>query len=79
MSADGVDEEWTAQECAEHVGVQPVTWRSYSNRPSKEHPAPKPKRYVGRTPVWSANAVREWHRTRPGSPVENAPKAGRRK
>ncbi len=80
MSADlesTADEEWTAEKCAEYVGVQPVTWRSYSYRPTRENPAPAPVRHIGRTPLWSANAVREWKAKRPGSPVVNAPTAER--
>lgn len=79
MSADlesTADEEWTAEQCAEYVGVKPVTWRSYSHRPTRDNPAPKPKRYVGRTPLWSAREVKEWDARRPGSPVVNAPTAG---
>lgn len=55
-------EEWTAQECAQHIGTTPGTWRSYTARGQ----APSPVRHVGRTPVWDADQVRAWAATRPG-------------
>lgn len=60
---------WTAQQCADHIGVALRTWHAYVYRPTRDHPAPKPVDKIGRTPVWSPDEVREWHRNRPGSPI----------
>lgn len=51
-------EEWTVQQCADHTGVKPATWRSYVARGQ----APQPARRVGATPVWDAAQIREWKR-----------------
>ncbi|MBF6460138.1 hypothetical protein IU433_13945 [Nocardia puris] len=64
-----LDELWTAKQCADYIGVAPVTWRSYIYRPAKDHPAPKPVTKIGSTPLWLPSAVREWHENRPGSPI----------
>lgn len=54
---------WRAQQCADHIGATPVTWRGYVSRGQ----AP---RSVGeldaRTPLWDADAVRNWNADRPG-------------
>ncbi|QHO90283.1 hypothetical protein CWT12_01530 [Actinomyces sp. 432] len=60
----GPAEEWTASQCAEHIGVSPRTWRSYAARGNAG--APAPRRHVGRTPVWDADEVRTWAASRPG-------------
>jgi predicted DNA-binding transcriptional regulator AlpA len=56
-----VDEWETAQVLAylEEQGrpLSRATWYSYVSRGQ----APKPVRYVGRTPLFDADAVREWH------------------
>jgi len=57
-------EEWTADQCAAHIGVAHDTWRSYVSRGNAG--APKPVRHVGRTPLWNADEVRQWHAQRPG-------------
>jgi hypothetical protein len=59
-------EEWTRDQVTAWLAEQgrpvaPVTWSSYVTRG-----APKPCRHVGRTPLWNAQAVREWHARRPG-------------
>lgn len=52
-------EEWTVRQCADHLGIQPGTWRSYVARGQ----APKPTRHLDqRTPLWSAAEVRAWQR-----------------
>jgi hypothetical protein len=51
-------EEWTADRCATQWGILPRTWHSYVARGQ----APKPARHVGRTPLWDADAVRDWPR-----------------
>ncbi|MBF6332461.1 transcriptional regulator [Nocardia transvalensis] len=62
----GEAEEWSAQECADYLEVKLRTWHSYVYRPARDNPAPQPKRWVGRTPVWDAHEVREWKKARPG-------------
>lgn len=54
------DNEWTADQCAEHLGIQRDTWTSYVYRKAKGNAAPDPIRYIGRTPLWDAAAVREF-------------------
>nr|WP_234456641.1 hypothetical protein [Corynebacterium macginleyi] len=66
---------WTINQCAEHCGITPTTWRSYRNR-GRTHPSPQPVTHLdGRTPLWDAAEVRAWHSSRPGSPVRNAPQS----
>lgn len=70
--ADTGRELWTVHQCAEHCGITATTWRSYRSR-STLNPSPKPvARLDGRTPLWDAGEVREWHASRPGSPVRNS-------
>lgn len=60
-------EEWTARQCAEHIGVKPSTWRAYVARGQ----APRPSRYLDqRTPLWSAAEVRAWDRPRQAARAE---------
>ncbi|MFC9874895.1 hypothetical protein [Nocardia salmonicida] len=61
-------EMWRVEHCAAYIGVEPKTWTSYTARPPKEHPIPKPIR-IGRTPLWVADEIKEWHANRPGSPI----------
>ncbi len=56
--------EWTAQDCADYIGVAVSTFRGYVTRGDCD--APRPVRHVGRTPVWDAAEVRAWHEARPG-------------
>ena len=56
-------EEWTVQQCAEHVGIKASTWRSYVARDQ----APQPIRRIGATPVWDAAQIRAWRRPGQGS------------
>ena len=61
----------TGEDCANHIGVTPATWRNYSANNRTPH-------YVvatilGKTRLWDAEEVRNWHTDRPGSPVRNAP------
>lgn len=53
-----MSEEWTAAQCATAWGIKPRTWHGYVAREQ----APKPVRHVGRTPVWDAEAVRNYPR-----------------
>ncbi len=62
---------WTAQQCAEYIGVEVRTWHSYVYRPTKRNPAPEPVDKIGSTPVWDSDAVKVWHAARPGSPIAN--------
>jgi hypothetical protein len=60
-------EEWTREQVTAWLAEQgrpcaPATWSSYVTRAG----APKPYRHVGRTPLWDAQAVREWHARRAG-------------
>ncbi|MFE0532032.1 hypothetical protein ACFW0V_30965 [Micromonospora parva] len=61
-------EEWTTAEVLAYLAEQgrPITantWYSYVSRQQ----APAPTRYIGRTPVWSPEEVRQYDReaTRP--------------
>jgi hypothetical protein len=53
---------WRAQQCAEHIGAAPVTWRGYVSR--GQAPAPVAE-LDARTPLWDADDVRDWHTARP--------------
>lgn len=67
---------WTVHQCAEHCDITATTWRSYRSRGTL-NPSPEPvARLDGRTPLWDADEVREWHASRPGSPVRNSPGRG---
>ncbi|KAB3522884.1 hypothetical protein GC425_04065 [Corynebacterium sp. zg254] len=72
MDADTGRELWTGEDCADHVGITPATWRNYS----ANHRTPA---YVatilGKTRLWDAEDVKAWHANRPGSPVKNHPTA----
>lgn len=59
---------WRAERCADYIGVKRATWIAYNARRTKEWPAPRPT-YVGRTPLWDAEEVKQWHAGRPGSPI----------
>lgn len=62
LSLDPAREWWTRDEVAEHCGG--ITPAAVSNYVSKGlMPAPE---YIGRTPMWDAEKVREWHANRPG-------------
>lgn len=63
---------WTAQDCADHWGISPITWRSYVSRGQ----APAPSTRISRTPLWDPATVRAWPRpgrgkTRHGTPRRN--------
>ncbi|MBP2367097.1 hypothetical protein [Pseudonocardia parietis] len=58
---------WTADDCAEHWGVQVGTWNSYVSR--GQAPAPLPAPGPAGRKVWDAGEVRSWDR----------PGAGRRR
>lgn len=55
--------EWTNQQCADALGIKPVTWRAYVQRGH----APQPLRHVGRTPVFDAAQIVTWERPGPGA------------
>jgi predicted site-specific integrase-resolvase len=52
---------WTTKEIADYIGVEPSTVRTYNKRGF----LPKPTSYVGRTPVWTALTIKDWHAKRP--------------
>jgi len=56
-------EEWTSDRCAAEWSVKVRTWHGYVAKGQ----APKPLRRVGRTPVWSAEQVRNWERPGQGA------------
>lgn len=61
---------WLGEDCASFIGVSPATWRTYSaNGRTPAHVAT----ILGNSRLWDADEVREWHASRPGSPVRNAP------
>ncbi|WP_280273358.1 helix-turn-helix transcriptional regulator [Nocardia wallacei] len=62
---------WTAQQCADYIGVKLRTWHGYVKRPTRENPAPKPVDKIGSTPVWDSSEVKAWQAARPGSPIAN--------
>lgn len=66
---------WRGSDCANHCGVSPSTWRSYTRAKNKINP-PQPATHLdARTPLWYADEVKDWHANRPGSPVTNHPTA----
>ncbi|MBH0778835.1 hypothetical protein [Nocardia bovistercoris] len=70
---------WTAQQCADYVGVKLNTWHGYVSRPALNNPAPQPKDRVGDTPLWDIDEVKEWQATRPGPGNREPKKRGPRK
>jgi hypothetical protein len=59
-----VSDRWTTDEVIDYLAEQgrpmePRTWRAYAAR--GRAPAPT---YVGRTPTWDPEDVRQWHATR---------------
>lgn len=61
---------WRGVDCANHVGIQPNTWRTYVSTGR----APQPVANLGdRMPLWDANEVKTWNQTRPGSPIKTTP------
>lgn len=56
-------EEWTSDQCAAEWSVKVRTWHGYVAKGK----APKPIRHVNRTPVWSADQVRDWERPGQGA------------
>ncbi|WP_147404217.1 helix-turn-helix transcriptional regulator [Nocardia panacis] len=69
MSRADPDTWWTAQQCADYIGVKLRTWHGYVNRPTKTNPAPKPIDKIGSTPVWDSREVIAWNESRPGDPI----------
>lgn len=62
LSASNMTQEWTTAEVLEYLASQgrtitDATWYSYVSRGQ----APAPARYVGRTPVWRPDEIREFH------------------
>lgn len=56
---------WRVKECAAHCGLTPSSWRAYS---AKGRTPESVGSLDTKTPLWDAEAVREWHMSRPGSP-----------
>lgn len=69
--AEDTSEELLLAEAAVLAGVKPKTWSGYVTRGQ----APAPVRRVGRTPLWDADEVRAWVRSRPGQGSRSTPRA----
>ncbi|MDT9407891.1 hypothetical protein [Corynebacterium rouxii] len=64
---------WTGPECADYIGVTPATWRNYSANERTPHYVAT---ILGKTRLWDADEIKNWHTNRPGSPAtskEHAP------
>ncbi|MGV0391524.1 helix-turn-helix transcriptional regulator [Corynebacterium phoceense] len=59
---------WRVKECAEHCGIKPSTWTTYS---AQGRTPESVGHFDQRTPLWDAEEVKAWHAARPGSPVKN--------
>lgn len=59
---------WRVKECAEHCGIKPSTWTTYS---AQGRTPESVGHFDQRTPLWDAKEVKAWHAARPGSPVKN--------
>lgn len=54
----------TAAEAAAHLGVSKTT--VYTNHRDREKTGfPQPARYIGRTPVWTAEQLDQWRKAHP--------------
>ncbi|MBM4469808.1 hypothetical protein GS982_20430 [Rhodococcus hoagii] len=51
---------WTAQDCADYLGIKPRTWHAYVRRPGVQNPVPQPVAKFGATPIWKSDDVREY-------------------
>lgn len=70
--ADTGRELWRVMDCAAHVGITSRTWTNYAANGR----TPEPVAHLdGRTPLWDAEEVQNWHAKRPGSPVKKHPTA----
>jgi hypothetical protein len=58
-------ERWTADQCAEHVGITTSTWRDYVADGRAPAPLPGYDPHTGRK-TWDPTTVRSWHTHRPG-------------
>lgn len=58
-----MDEQWTHDDIAAHLGVKPHSVRRYRVRDST---FPAPDGYVGRTPWWRPEVIVAWAAARPG-------------
>lgn len=66
---------WRAIDCAEHCGITRGTWANYAANGRVPEPVAMLDRH---SPLWAADDVITWHANRPGSPVKNHPRRGRR-
>lgn len=55
-------EQWSTAEVADYLGVKPRTVTQYRSREL----LPEPDGYLGRTPWWQPDTIKQWHQTRPG-------------
>lgn len=55
------DDMWTTTQVAKYLGVQLATVSSYRGRGQM----PAPDMTIGRTHVWRAGRIIEWHKNRP--------------
>ena len=58
-------ERWTAEQCAQHVGITTSTWRNYVADHRAPAPLPGYDPHTGRK-TWDPDTVRTWHTHRPG-------------
>lgn len=65
IDAETRRELWRVNECAGHCDLTPSSWRAYS---SKGRTPEAVGSLDAKTPLWDAEAVREWQASRPGSP-----------
>ncbi|QDZ41910.1 hypothetical protein [Corynebacterium sp. sy039] len=59
---------WVTSQCAEHCGCSNGTFSSYVSRSI----APEPVGHFNRERLWDAEAVKEWHASRPGRGVRRS-------
>lgn len=57
LEKSATDNLWTADQCAQHLGIETRTWYAYVNRPGKRNPAPQSRR-IGDALYWDPAAVR---------------------
>ena len=56
---------WRTIDCATHCHITNDTWANYN---TNGRTPPIVARLDKRTPLWDAEAVKNWHANRPGSP-----------
>lgn len=56
---------WRAVDCARHCQITTDTWHGYVR---KQMPPEAVAHLDGRTPLWDASAVKDWHASRSRTP-----------